>query len=85
MDIEDDDSNSNSSIYVNTPVMPPSTHPHSTLAHSTQLPHRSSLLSQFQQPSAVSVDQPFRVTASHAVLVVMCHGVMQFLSPIRGK
>lgn len=50
MDIEDDDSNSNSNIYVNTPVVPPSTHPLSTLARPTQLPHRSSLLSQFNQP-----------------------------------
>ena len=45
MDIEDDDSNSNSNIYVNTPVVPLS-----TLARPTQLPHRSSLLSQFNQP-----------------------------------
>ena len=43
MDIEDDDSNSNSNIYVNTPVAAPS----SLAPHSTQLPHRSSLLSQF--------------------------------------
>ncbi|XP_015765665.1 PREDICTED: serine-rich adhesin for platelets-like [Acropora digitifera] len=40
MDIEDDDSNSNSNIYVNTPVVPPSTHPLSTLARPTQLPHQ---------------------------------------------
>ena len=50
MDIEDDDSNSNSNIYVNTPVVPPSTHPLSTLSRPTPLPHRSSLLSQFNQP-----------------------------------
>lgn len=51
MDIEDDD-NSNSSIYVNTPVISPSTQPpHSTFAHSTQMPQRSSLLSQFHQSS----------------------------------
>ena len=55
MDIEDDD-NSNSSIYVNTPVISPSTQPpHSTFAHSTQMPQRSSLLSQFHQSSVVSV------------------------------
>lgn len=52
MEIEDDDNNSNSSIYVNTPVISHSTHlSHSTLAHSTQIPQRSSLLSQFHQPS----------------------------------
>ena len=59
MEIEDDDNNSNSSIYVNTPVISHSTHlSHSTLAHSTQIPQRSSLLSQFHQPSVVSASCP---------------------------
>ena len=52
MDIEDDDNNSNSSIHVNAPVISsPSMHS----PHSTQIPQRSSLLSQFHQPSVVSV------------------------------
>ena len=45
MEIEDDDSNSNSKIYVNTPMAAPSSH-----THSTHIPHRPSLLSQFTQP-----------------------------------
>lgn len=55
MEIEDDDNNSNSNIYVNTPVIPPSAHPHSTLTHSTQHPHRPSLLSQFTQPVSLNL------------------------------
>lgn len=74
MDIEDDDSNSNSNIYVNTPVVPPSTHPLSTLSRPTPLPHRSSLLSQFNQPN-------YRIGHSHHHPVYISPAAPQLSSP----
>lgn len=45
MEIEDEDSNSNSNIYENNLMAAPSSH-----SHSQHIPHRPSLLSQFAQP-----------------------------------
>lgn len=53
MEIEDEDSNSNSNIYINTPMAVASSH-----THSTHIPHRPSLLSQFPQAS-------YRISHSH--------------------
>lgn len=44
MEIEDEDNNLNSNIYINTPMAVASSH-----THSTHIPHRLSLLSQFSQ------------------------------------
>ena len=44
MEIEDEDSNSNSNIYISAPMAAASSH-----THSTHIPHRPSLLSQFPQ------------------------------------
>jgi len=61
MEIEDEDSNSNANIYISPPMAVASSH-----AHSTHIPHRPSLLSQFPQNYRISHSHPPHYIATAA-------------------